>query len=198
MSEADDEKMTRAPWSKERNAYLEHLYVDTRLSNNAMTADFNAKFGTDFTRSAVIGKIDRLGIKKKHPAVRANRNLLNSGGVPNSGGRPRKTVAAVVHSVRDVTPRSAPGPVPRQTAVRDEDASIVPVRLEEPTKMADGSVDIYHLTSGTCRWPLGEVKDRPPYMYCGAKPVTGHRYCAHHARIGIRSQWHEKEGLACS
>jgi hypothetical protein len=51
---------------------------------------------------------------------------------------------------------------------------------------------IYQLTSTTCRWPLGEVQDQPPYRFCGCMAQFEQPYCGKHRRMGSirpRVEW---------
>ena len=57
-----------------------------------------------------------------------------------------------------------------------------PIPPPGPTAPSAPGVDIYQLGSGVCRWPLGEVTDRPPYRYCGGHAPIEAPYCAKHRR----------------
>ena len=47
----------------------------------------------------------------------------------------------------------------------------------------EGGITIMELNPVTCRWPLGETYDQPPYMYCGHGIVEGLAYCKRHSRM---------------
>jgi hypothetical protein len=68
-----------------------------------------------------------------------------------------------------------------------------PIAYEEavtPSPSAVG-VTINQLGSGVCKWPLGEMEDRPPYHYCGGKAEIGDPYCAEHAAKS-RGAWDKR------
>jgi hypothetical protein len=51
-------------------------------------------------------------------------------------------------------------------------------------------VGICDLTSKTCRWPLwGDSKRMPveEQFYCGERALSGHHYCALHARMAYKA-----------
>jgi GcrA cell cycle regulator len=60
------------------------------------------------------------------------------------------------------------------------DAPIAP--MIEPRQLEIG-LDIYQTRDGDCKWPLGEIEDRPPYRYCGAPSLLGRPYCNEHTEM---------------
>jgi len=42
------------------------------------------------------------------------------------------------------------------------------------------AIPIEHLRSHHCRWPLGAVEAKPPFLYCGERARTGKAYCDEH------------------
>ena len=66
-------------------------------------------------------------------------------------------------------------PINRRVRV---DAPIVP---EMPAvEDTSAGITILQLRSTTCRWPLGAVEDRPPYLYCGKPTAIDCPYCRTH------------------
>jgi hypothetical protein len=59
------------------------------------------------------------------------------------------------------------------------DAPIVP---EMPVADPAAGLTILQLKNDTCRWPLGEMQDRPPYLFCGQVVFVGPYCTAHHER----------------
>ena len=89
-------------------------------------------------------------------------------------------------SMRDQTLRPSP---------KDKTIKIKRVRVDAPIaprithRLKPGHVSIYDLREDTCRWPLGPMTARPPFMYCGETAPIGCPYCAHHAQVargGVR------------
>jgi hypothetical protein len=56
-------------------------------------------------------------------------------------------------------------------------------RLRRPSPPPPQKVTIYDLRDDRCKWILGAVNDKPPYLYCG-KPTgeLGISWCPVHAR----------------
>lgn len=66
-------------------------------------------------------------------------------------------------------------------------AKRIRIRLEAPIEPAfaeatagQAGLTIYQLREGVCRWPLGEVNDTPPYLYCGETAEFGCPWCPAH------------------
>jgi len=53
-------------------------------------------------------------------------------------------------------------------------------------KVTLGKVTLQELNSSTCRWPV--TSGWPPYLFCGATPLDGLPYCAHHADMGYTTR----------
>lgn len=60
------------------------------------------------------------------------------------------------------------------------DAPIVP-EIQPPADPTSG-ISLLQLKNDTCRWPLGEMQDRPPYLFCGQVVFVGPYCTAHHER----------------
>ena len=60
------------------------------------------------------------------------------------------------------------------------DAPIPPLEAERLPEI--NVLTIYQLTHGDCHWPLGEMLDYPPFLYCGQVAIEGRPYCAAHCR----------------
>lgn len=117
-----------------------------------------AELGGGLSRNAVIGKVHRLGL-----SLRAARM------------QPKKTYK----------PRQKPQPRSFTRPVSSEPT--LPNPPPEPP-LPDGVIPkgqrctLLHLTSKTCRWPIGDPLDADFY-FCGEMPVVGDPYCAHHHGI---------------
>ncbi len=70
---------------------------------------------------------------------------------------------------------------------------LVPRRFNCDEVPSDNPILLEALNSATCRWPLGSMQDRPPYMFCGmavvhyddAEETNRTPYCAGHYRISL-------------
>ena len=64
------------------------------------------------------------------------------------------------------------------------------VRIDAPIPARDlpagprpEGLTIYQLGRGDCRFPLGEMQDRPPFSFCGQEQAEGRSYCAAHHKL---------------
>jgi GcrA cell cycle regulator len=136
-------------WTAERIALL------TRLWREGLSAAQVARQLDGVSRSAVIGKVHRLGI--------AGRDLPTP---PRAlGGKPRRAPrAASVPSRRLTDTRGPRGPRPLPYVVFDA----------EPT------ATLITLTEHGCRWPIGEP-DQAGFGFCGRMRAGRGSYCAGHS-----------------
>jgi len=141
-------------WNDERISML------TRLWQEGLSASQVARQLGSVSRSAVIGKIHRLGI--------AGRDLPT---LPrNLGGRPQKTVRAA-----SATPR-------RPSEVRAP-------REPRPTPYvvfeAGATATLITLSEHGCRWPIGEPEEAG-FGFCGRLRVGRGSYCQGHSPMASR------------
>jgi hypothetical protein len=61
------------------------------------------------------------------------------------------------------------------------DAPIAPID-DPPPPGAGNRLTIYQLHYRNCHWPLGEITDRPPFLYCGEPAEEGRSYCLPHCK----------------
>ena len=103
---------------------------------------------------------------------------------------------AVIGRCRRLGLPARPSPLPPVKTARVKaarvrvDAPIVPDIALVALKEQGNALTIYQLDSDTCKFPLGEIEDRPPYLFCG-KPTRreGVSYCAaHYSRCHIKAR----------
>ena len=131
----------RVDWSDDRIEQLKTLWAAGQSCSQI------ARQIPGATRSAVIGKVHRLGL-----AGRDNRQ----------GQRP----------YAERTPKAAkpkaPSPVPVQRPA---------MPLEPPMLLESGAfVTLETVSDRTCRWPIGDPQDRE-FHFCGNAPKAGKPYC---------------------
>lgn len=157
-------------WDDEHVALLTQLWSEG-LSAAKVAEAINRQFGTDYSRNAVVGKLDRLGL---------------------TGNRKGTTAAASkLHAAQKRAARQQGGKhAPRFTFARHEPAYIFPAAPPPrrsmrgaPPKPACPPITILDLRDNcTCKWPL-ERDEYGERLYCGG-PVTAadprRRYCDHH------------------
>ena len=122
------------------------------------------------SRSAVIGKANRIGVK------------LNGGG-PAGAERPRQASDAPSRSVRQPRRPAASGRV------------LVSAHPREPRKqhwIFAGAevgdmlrVGFEDISETNCRWPVGDPLSED-FVYCGLPPARGRSYCAGHCRMAYQ------------
>lgn len=140
-------------WSDER---IEAL---TKLWREGLSASQVARQLGGISRSAVIGKVHRLGIAGREAPSRPNALI----------GRPASR------------PRASAGGVRRLTAPRAPRLAIQPRVVFEPTATAT----IHTLAPHGCRWPIGEP-DQAGFGFCGRLREGPGSYCAGHAPMAVR------------
>lgn len=138
-----------SPWTDDREAELRRRWLDGESASEIARA-----LGRDVSRSAVIGKIHRLGIAKR--------------GLPPTA-RPWST------GPRRVAPRKAP-------AVAAVVGALPQTRVASPPPPPSLPVARPRALDATgCRWPVGDPS-ASGFHYCEAEPVAGRVYCAPHCR----------------
>jgi hypothetical protein len=135
--------------------WTDERVAELREKAKTLTAGEIAR-GWDVTRNVICGKMARLGITRPDAPIKRPKSPM-----PTPKIERRRILAP---------PRTKPAPplVPQQLPIQ------VPLR----------PVDIWHLTSRTCRYPLWH--DSEPIsekLYCGGNVVEGLPYCHCHAKI---------------
>jgi len=143
-------------WSDER---IEAL---TKLWREGLSASQVARQLGGVSRSAVIGKVHRLGIAGRETPTRP----------PTSVGRPASRTRASAGGVR----RPSGPPAPRRSG------PLLRVVFDAPP-----TATIHTLTPHGCRWPIGEP-DEPSFGFCGRLRTGAGSYCAGHAPMAVRSR----------
>jgi GcrA cell cycle regulator len=140
------------PWTMEVTARFLELLRIVPNTMQTIADQLNAEFGLKLSRSAISGRLNRLGLRMpKQPddetpptveitCVEVKPDQFHIEMRPRRPPRPRK-------------PKPPPPP---------------------------GKLTIYDLTGTTCRWPMSEIDDMPPYLYCGHRSLDGLPYCSEH------------------
>jgi GcrA cell cycle regulator len=137
-------------WSEERTAVLKKLWLE------GLSASQVARQLGGVSRSAVIGKVHRLGITAREAPVRTRSASVR---VPG-----RTTVRPQV--VRTATPASPRAPIR------------VAVELSATS-------NILGLEVHSCRWPIGNP-DQNDFGFCGREKLARGSYCDLHAQGAFR------------
>ncbi len=123
-------------------------------------SQIEARLGGSVTRSAVLGKLNRLG---KLGGRKATKKAMAK---PRTASRRMSALTGLyAHLAGDgqsmPLPEAPPSDVPTVHSVQD---------LKE-----------HH-----CRWPVGDPRDAA-FGFCGAHRAPGVSYCTHHARVSVAS-----------
>lgn len=142
-------------WSDER---IEAL---TKLWREGLSASQVARQLGGVSRSAVIGKVHRLGIAGREAPSRPNALVGRPAGRPS---------------------RASAGGTRRPTAPRQPRPAIPP--RAAPFE-AVATATIHTLAPHGCRWPIGEP-DHADFGFCGQLKAGVGPYCAGHAPMAVR------------
>jgi GcrA cell cycle regulator len=134
------------------------LLVDEGLSGSIIADRLSEKHDYVFSRSAILGKAYRLGLK-----------LERDQGDPASTSQRRKRALSARGENAHVTRR----------IIAIKDALAKPV-IPDPKAAPSTGISLFDLTDATCRWPTSSDS---PFTFCGCQTQDGSPYCsAHHAR----------------
>ncbi len=144
-------------WNETQIAMLTRMWGDG--DSASVIAD---AIGDGATRSAVIGKVHRIGL----PARKTRRSPLWGG--PRASAKPRQ-------------PRVARA---RLRTVRQPTVTLVPIApaVEPDTGFR---CTLLELDAHKCRWPIGDPST-PDLRFCGTAPIEGLPYCPYHCRIAYQ------------
>jgi hypothetical protein len=149
-------------WAPEHSDALREYFAQG-MSFAKIAKAINARFNTDYTRSAAIGRARRLGLTtpdRSPPALLMPVPQLNRSGEP-----------------REREPRSIAfqWPVPVF-----EKAPPVELRCVEIEPRHLSLVELEH---GDCRYPYGGDSDGEPITFCGHRRRPGSSYCTPHFHL---------------
>lgn len=157
-----------SPWTDERIEYLK-----ARWSQGIPAGRIARELGHGVSRSAVLGKIHRLGIAELSPYAGG------CGQRPKEARRPPNHAHA--HGVSGKhSYRQKPLPAWVTDATPYIDDPLVDTDIPPPQRRS-----FLELTSHTCRWPIGDPSNSD-FFFCGAEPSQHKPYCAAHCARAYR------------
>jgi GcrA cell cycle regulator len=149
-----------------------------RWSQGVSARKISKEFGGGVSRSAVLGKIHRLGIAALSPNGGASRTSTADKDRRAGQLRPRYVRRPVIEGMRP--PES--GAVP--SWVTEAKPYVEDPRLDAHIPLSQRRA-LLELDNHMCRWPIGEPA-RPDFLFCGAQPLAGKPYCAAHCVRAFR------------
>lgn len=150
----------------------------TKASYGEITRSFNERFGTSVSRSAILGKADRMGIRAEKPSSKGRSNTRPQ----HVRQKRQRSFGSLPASPRPQAPRE-------EELLRSEDDRGQKLTRSKAVDVASVFDDtsstrksFLTLCRGECKWPASEDAS----MACGA-PVTIGSYCTCHAEIAYRT-----------
>lgn len=150
-------------WLKEKIDYL-LLQFDSGRTAQQVADDLSLKFQEDITRNAVLGKLNRLQLKRVEKPALCEKKKKPNPPLP----RRRKITPDLLRASKTEPPY-------RPTAMKATKWKEEPPGIFRCT--------IYELNKDRCHWPFG---NDPPFMYCGASVVMN-SYCHYHYQKSLRT-----------
>jgi GcrA cell cycle regulator len=149
-----------SPWTDERIELVRALW-----SQGASAQRIAQELGDDISRSAVLGKIHRLGIEQTSPNSGARRSetrdaRLPAKSEPDATGQLPGNGREVPAWVRDAEPYI--------------DNALVDADIPASQRRA-----FLELGGRACRWPVGDPS-LSDFFFCGAEAFPGKPYCVAH------------------
>lgn len=158
-------------WADEENvAKLKKLYAEGYSNGQISKA-----FGGAVSRNAIIGKVNRLGLKRGGEYMREQ-----------SAKQSAKRQAAVAREEKKALQAKLAQSSTAPSTIRP------PTPPSEPPKPPKAlMLTLVELKAGQCKWPIGD--DRPQ-RFCGMA-MADERYCAFHARESLPKERRDKPPL---
>jgi len=161
------------PWSPEAVELLREMR-GKGLSSSQIAKELSRQFSNPVSRSAVIGKLSRMGIEMPLACKRETISLANRVRVPKAPKAPPKPKAAN----DEVRSRRAAQLIRHE---REKPAAPVAIPAVHPDLIAVAPADIMGLRLDSCRWPLERTDERGETLFCCNTRSRGF-YCEGHAK----------------
>ena len=162
-------------WTAERCELLHKLWSEGKSATEIAT-----ELNRGFSRSAVIGKITRMGWRERATGRKRGQRYLpnpDNSGLPRAAARPPAFGEARMEN-------------PVGTRHRHPSGALSP--LEIPPDQFDMEIPkeqrrtLMQLNKRDCRWPVG-FPGTPEFFFCGAPVSDDPPYCAAHAQRAFLS-----------
>jgi GcrA cell cycle regulator len=132
--------------------------LEDGMTFEQIRAAVNDRFGTNYTRCAVAGRVMRLGLKSKNPPAAPK-------GVPQARTPARVAASQARRKPAQIIPRRV---IQMSTPVRRDDVEALNVPLIE-------------LRDSHCRWPV--AGEREHTLFCGRLRLEDSSYCPAHDAV---------------
>lgn len=153
------------PWPYEHTTYLQEL-DKLGIRCREMMNRLNKRFGTAYTKDAIIGKRGRLGLhvskKTQEERKAAEAEAKSHQKAKRAALSPAKPIQAAPAPKKKAKPKVPPKKHRRRTVVMVDEPHVV-------------GIPLLLRKAGQCGWPINDGK---PFLFCGMQ--TEERYCRHH------------------
>ena len=154
-------------WTEERVELLRKLWIED-FSASRIAAELGG-----VSRSAVIGKIHRLGLAGRgQPTSCAKRQCKPRA---SQGGQRLWRALSIGNTALKAEPE-----VHCKAAVQPFPSAVVPIAKK---------LSLDKLTERTCKWPIGDPRGKD-FHFCGHDSLEALPYCRDHVRIAAREGKH--------
>ena len=149
-----------ASWTTDQDAFLREL---KGLGNSFAQCIplINARFGTDYSRSALVGRATRIGM-----SVPFKPRSLDDTPKPKRARGEKRTGR----------PSKAPSLVPSSQMRRLDTNDLIKLRC---VSVEPKNIGLMDLNGRTCRYPFGDKN----FTYCGHPTIIGRPYCGPHTGL---------------
>ncbi len=167
----DRSRRSTLPWTDARIAHLK-----ARWSQGVTAQRIARELGGGISRSAVLGKIHRLGFAELSPRAWVSRSHLKRGGGRRISQQLRgERLLGGIFAAQHWLP---PAWVIEAKPYVDDPRVDANIPLAQRRSLLE-------LTAGACRWPVGDPS-HPDFFFCGAEALRGELYCATHRARAYR------------
>jgi GcrA cell cycle regulator len=154
--------MQPTDWPTEHSRALRELHAKG-MSYGEIAREMNARFGTAYTRNAVLGRGKRMGFTARETA--------------REWKPPRRLLAKAERAQAHMTEERRPPPI-----------LVPPVPRAEPVQLrcvgiSPRLISLVDLEPGDCRYPYGGDTDGDPIVFCGHPRKAGSCYCTPHFHL---------------
>ena len=153
--------MEPAIWTPAHCAAL-RKYAAKDLAYSEISDAINLKFGTNYSRSAVIGRARRMGLLGAAPPM----------------ARPQDPAVSAISATRPCAEQRTPRLIFRIPDFARADAA--PLRCAE---VEPRGVTLIELGRGDCRYPYGGDEEGETITFCGHPRRKGSSYCTPHFHL---------------
>ena len=173
-------------WTDERIETLKKLWQEGHSASQI------AKTLGGVTRSAIIGKVHRLGISGRAAPSRPARPLYKPTRPSYSARPPLAVVARTVNTpgANKLIPVEQKSPEARgvePVVARPVVSQPIVPYVEEP-----GTATVMTLGAKMCKWPIGDPSS-DSFSFCGRRSDSGTPYCVEHARVAYQPSQKSKK-----